>query len=405
MERNDADRLLTQLYEGNGLFAKIIDTPADEAFRNGVIIKGNISADGIEYATDYLEWLHWDETATAAVKWARLYGGSVVVMLIDDGGGINEPLNWDNIRSVDGLRVYDRSIIRPDHAGFDGSRHRMPEHYHIFSQYGTFTAHASRCLVFRNGSRLHERSTEMHLWPWAIPEGYRIMEALQNAEVSHGNAVRLLDRSIQPIHKIRGLSQMLATSEGMAQVGRQMEVVDLARGLFNTIAVDIENDYNFRGAIPEGIGKIVDVSDRMLSAVTGIPEIILWGKPIGYNNPGHSWAGYDYASMRNWQDYISRIQGGMIRHNLSRLLSVIFQVGVNCGKFAKVPPFQIQFISGLNGSELRAQRRHDRNDHGEDVDIALAEARKQLAKAKTAEMYMDMGVIQPGEVRKSLYRK
>ncbi len=405
MERNEADRLLTQLYEGNGLFAKIIDTPAEEAFRRGFTIKGDISGDGIEYALDCLEWLHWEETAETAVKWARLYGGSVVVMLINDGGGIEEPLNWNNIRSVDGLRVYDRSIIRPDHAGFDGSRHRMPEHYHIFSQYGTFTAHASRCLVFRNGSALHERSTEMHLWPWGIPEGYRVVEALQNAEMSHGNALHFLDRSIQPVYKIRGLSQMLSTAEGMEQVGRQLEIIDLARGLLNTIPVDMDNDFYFRTAIPEGIGKIVDVSDRMLSAVTGIPESILWGKPIGYGNPGHSWAGYDYASMRNWQDYISRIQNGSIRHNLSQLLSVIFRASVNCGKFANVPSFQVHFLSGLNGSKLRAQRLHARDDHGEDVDIALAEARKQLAKAKTAELYMDMGVIQPGEVRKSLFRK
>lgn len=393
MERNDADRLLTQLYEGNGLFAKIIDTPADEAFRNGVIIKGNISADGIEYATDYLEWLHWDETATAAVKWARLYGGSVVVMLIDDGGGINEPLNWDNIRSVDGLRVYDRSIIRPDHAGFDGSRHRMPEHYHIFSQYGTFTAHASRCLVFRNGSRLHERSTEMHLWPWAIPEGYRILEALHNAEASHGNALHFLDRSIQPIHKIRGLSQMLSTSDGVEQVSRQLEVADLARGLLNTIPVDMENDFYFLTAIPDGIREIVNVSDRMLSAVTGIPEIVLWGKPIDYERPGQMWRTQARSTLENWYSFIGSIQTGMVKNNLLRLLSIILRAGIYSGELDKLPHFDIEFspLWCVDALDL--------------ADIDLAKAQQDLAKAKTAQLYMDMGVIQPGEVRKSLYRK
>ena len=393
MKRNEADRLLTQLYEGNGLFAKIIDAPAEEAFRQGFTINGDISGDGIEYATDCLEWLHWEKTAEAAVKWARLYGGSVVVMLINDGGGIDEPLIWDNIRSVDGLRVYDRSIIRPDHAGFDGSRHRMPEHYHIFSQYGTFSAHASRCLVFRNGSRLHERSTEMHLWPWAIPEGYRIIEALQNAEASHGNAPHFLDRSIQPVHKIRGLSQMLATAEGMEQISRQLEVADLARGLLNTIPVDMENDFCFLAAIPDGIREIVDVSDRMLSAVTGIPEIVLWGKPIDYERPGQMWRTQARSTLENWYSFVGSIQTGMVKGNLWRLLSIIFCSGIYSGELDRLPTFDIEFspLWCVDALDL--------------ADIDLAKAERDLAKAKTAEMYIDMGVIQPGEVRKCLYRK
>ena len=43
MIRRDEDRALTRLYEENGLFAKIIDAPAEEAFRAGYSILGNIS--------------------------------------------------------------------------------------------------------------------------------------------------------------------------------------------------------------------------------------------------------------------------------------------------------------------------------------------------------------------------
>ena len=97
-----------------------------------------------------------------AIKWARLFGGSIAILLINDGGGLEEPLNWHNIKSIDDIRVYDRSVIQPDYEsifsydptdpfGTRGSRLGMPERYRITSRYGSFTVHDSRCLVFQNG--------------------------------------------------------------------------------------------------------------------------------------------------------------------------------------------------------------------------------------------------------------
>lgn len=393
MDRKEADIQLTKLYEGNGLFAKIIDTPAEEAFRCGFSIKGDAPDDVVENAADLLDWLRWDEKGAEAVKWARLYGGSLVVMLINDGGGLEDPLNWDSIRSVDGLRVYDRSIVRPSPVEVDDGACPMPEYYQVFSRHGTFTVHASRCLVFRNGSALHERSTESHFLPWAIPEAYRILNALKNAEVSHGNAPRLLERSIQPIHKIRGLSQMLSTLEEEAQAIRQVETVDLARGLHDTIAVDMKNDFNFRSAIPEQIRETVDVSDRMLSAVTGIPEIVLWGKPVDYERPGQMWRTQARSTLEQWYSFIGSIQTGMIKGNLWQLLSIIFHAGVHAGKLHSLPHFDIEFSPLWVADDLEL------------TEIEFMKADQQLAKAKAAEMYVKMGILQPSEIRKGLFKK
>lgn len=53
-QNNDAE--LTKLYEENGLFAKIIDTPAEEAFRRGFTIKGDAPEDVKENVMGVLEW-------------------------------------------------------------------------------------------------------------------------------------------------------------------------------------------------------------------------------------------------------------------------------------------------------------------------------------------------------------
>lgn len=393
MVSNEGDRLVTQLYEGNGLFAKIIDTPAEEAFRCGFTIKGNISSHGIGYATEWLEYLHWEEIGATAVKWARLFGGSMIVMLINDGGGLEEPLRLEKVRSVDGLIVYDRSIVRPSPVGEDCSSYPMPEYYQVFSCYGTFTVHASRCLIFRNGGELVGRSASWHLWPWGIPEAYRIGKALREAETAHGSAVHLLDKAIQPIQKIQGLSQLLETPEGEKQMLRQLELFDLSRGLYKTVAVSMEDDFSYLGEVPEGIGKMVDISDRMLSAVTGIPEIVLWGKPVDYERPGQMWRTQARSTLEQWYSFIGSIQAGMVKGNLWQLLSIIFHAGVHSGKLPMLPHFDIEF------SPLWAV------DDLELADIEFRKADQQLAKAKTAEMYVKMGILQPTEIRKGLFKK
>ena len=388
MER-DEDMELTRLYEGSGLFAKIIDTPAEEAFRAGFSIKGDIPGDVVENALDILDWLHWEEKAAEAVKWARLYGGSLVVMLINDGGGIEEPLRLDKVRSVDGLMVYDRSIVRPSPVDVIDGSYPMPEFYKIFSRYGTFTIHESRCLIFRNGELL-ERSPSWHLWPWGIPEAYRIYEALMSAETAHGNAVRLLDKSIQPVYKIHELSKILETMEGEAQVLRRLDTVDLSRGLYKTVALSMDDDFAYMGEVPEGIGKVIDVSDRMLSAATGIPETVLWGKPIDYERPGRMWRMGDDVSMGNWYSLVQGIQASMVKTSLWRLLSIVFRAEVNTGVLPRLPKFDIEFNSlwSVDAVDL--------------ADIDHTKAERQRSEAQAAAMYVGMGVVSRKEVRRGL---
>ena len=82
------DYELTELYQGGSLFAKIIDAPADEAVKNGIDL-GVTDEKAREYIEDTLAWLEWDENISTALKWSRLYGGSIAVMMIDEGGGLD----------------------------------------------------------------------------------------------------------------------------------------------------------------------------------------------------------------------------------------------------------------------------------------------------------------------------
>ena len=107
------DMDLTEQYIGNGLFAKIIDAPAEEAVKHGYDFKLN-DPEVKDFISDELDRLDWEEAAATAIKWTRLYGGAVIVMLVDDGCDLDEPLDWDEVEEIEELRVYERAVVQPD---------------------------------------------------------------------------------------------------------------------------------------------------------------------------------------------------------------------------------------------------------------------------------------------------
>lgn len=389
------DDLLTMYYEGNGLFAKIIDTPAEEAIKHGFSLEGLKDQEIEDFYAEALDELDWEETAMTAIRWARLFGGSIVVMLVNDGRGLEEPLDWRNIRSIDDLRVFDRSVIQPDYGSMfnyspedpfrtRGSRLGMPERYFVSSRYGSFIVHDSRCLVFQNGI-LPENTSNSIYQLWGIPEYVRIHRAIRDAEVAHGSATKLLDRSIQAVYKMKDLSAELATEEGETRVLRRLQTIDMARGLLNSITIDSEGeDYDFKTFQFSGVADVIDATCNFLSALTSIPQTILFGRsPAGMNSTGD-------ADLENWYNFLERLQRRMIKKNLRYLLSVIFQAGVSTGEVDEVPKIKVTFNPLWSLSE------------SEQADLEAKKAQTQLTRAQTAQLYIDKQVIDPSEVRKKL---
>ena len=101
------DELLTMNYESNGLFAKIIDTPAEEAVKYGFELEDVTDQKVQDFFEDALDELDWEETAMTCIKWARLFGGSIAVMLINDGRGLDEPVYIEReYTGIEGSSMY-----------------------------------------------------------------------------------------------------------------------------------------------------------------------------------------------------------------------------------------------------------------------------------------------------------
>lgn len=389
------DMQLTGLYEGNGLFSKIIDTPAEEALKHGFDL--NLKSDELNaFVEDALDDLEWEERAATAIKWARLYGGALIVMLIDDGRGLEEPVGWEHIRSIDELRVYERSIVQPDYAslyqqdyggkgvGNRVSKFGQPEYYYVSSIYGSFKVHESRCLVFRNGVLPEQTSNATYLF-WGMPEYVRIRRALRETVTAHTDSVKLLERSVQAIYSMKGLASLLTTDDGENQVLKRLQLVDTSRGLLNSIAIDSEGEqYDFKTFQFSGVKDVIDATCNMLSALTNIPQTILFGRsPAGMNATGTS----DFESYYN---FVEKIQRLMLKRNLRTLLDVVFRAGIASGDVAEEPDYKLEFKPLWSLSDT------------EQATVDQTKAQTALVKAQTAQAYVDMQALDPTEVRRRL---
>lgn len=387
------DMQLVRLYEGNGLFTKIIDRPSEEAVKHGLDIDFG-DEDIEEYVDGRLDELEFEDNFATAIKWSRLYGGAIIVMLVDDGRGLEEPLDWKNVRSIEELRVFERSIVQPDYTTLyqfhfndsieEGTPFGEPEYYMVTSIYGCFVVHRSRCLVFRNG-RLPEQTTNANYRYWGIPEYVKIKRALRECITSHEDGVKLLERSVQAIYKMRNLSNMLSTDQGEDKVLQRLQVIDMARGILNSIAIDNDGeDYNYESLSMSGVKDILDATCNMLSAVTDIPQTILFGRsPAGMNSTGD-------GDMENYYNMVENIQKRNMKNNVRTLMDLILIQGQLEGSIKEKPKYKTKFAALWSMSE------------SEKADVENKKASTAFVKAQTSVMYMETNVVDPSEVRKAL---
>lgn len=374
-----SDASLTTLYESNGLFAKIIDTPAEEATRRPPVLRGD--KDAAEIVREELDCLAWEEQALTAVRWARLFGGSIAVMLVDDGGRLEDPLRVERVRSVDDLRVYPRSQISVDLS------QAQPEYFHVSSRYGDFTVHESRCLLFQNDP-MPELSESSLFQFWGVPEAYRISAAVDRAALTSEQAVRMLDASIQAVYRLKGAEAILSTDEGEQRVVQRLQAIDAARSAWNTILLDADNeDYSFIAAGLDGKGEVAALALRYLAAVSRIPPEILYG----YHSP-RWWRNSSPAAQETYYNFVEGIQRRMLHDNAQRLISLILRAETAAGKLRQIPPPLIDFLPLWSESASKKAA------------AALSRATAQLTRAKTIQTYMETGAVGWQDVRPLLKR-
>lgn len=367
------------LYELGGLAARIVDMPADAAISRSLHIEGD--EESVIFAE--LERLSVLPALADMVRWSRLFGGAVLVLLTDDGGRLNEHLNVNRMQRINEIRVFDLTQIQPTE-----KRYLDPTqtNYGRFETYrinigavsgqldNQVEVHETR-LLFMGGEPLPERLKNGVHWV-----GRSVTKTVFGKIRQYQNALAwsalILQRKQQAIHKMKGLAA--AIDQGLEnQVRNRINLVERARSMLNGVAVDSEDDYTISQS---DLGGVVDVLDEFKVAISAdchIPVAILFGQSAkGMNATGEN-------DLESYYDLIEGIQ----QHKMKPVLEKLIELVLRQKHVQFFENWEIQFPS-LNTPSDKEQ----------------AETRKANADAAKTEStrlieLVDAGVLSAEEVR------
>lgn len=159
----------------------------------------------------------------------------------------------------------------------------------------------------------------------------------------------------------------------------------MARSILNSIAIDSDGeDYDFKTFSMAGVKDVLDSTCNMLSAVTEIPQTILFGRsPAGMNATGEN-------DMENYYNMVENIQKQNMKKNSRTVIDLILRQGRLEGKIPEEPKYKVKFAALWSLSDT------------EKANVDKTKADTELVKAQISQVYMDSNVLDPSEVRKSL---
>lgn len=307
----DRQQLLS-IYRGEGIGRKIVTKPAGDMLREWFEVEGDSSNDLLRYIKKLRPKRNFGE----ALIWSRLFGGSVVLMGINDGQPMDMPVNMDNILSITHLDVYERQDVQWTNMDLYNEpnmpMYGEPEYYHLTNQTvgGSFTVHESRLLKF-DGELLPtiERNANQGWGDSVLQAVYTRLRGLCDGLAGSEN---LLTDFVIGVLKVPNLQQLLSVPEGTGQIRTRMQALDMVKHIMNTLVMDKNEEYERHSATATtGLESLLSLSIDILCAAAEIPRVILIGdqaKGLGGEAAGNMRSYYDDISSKQEEELLPQVE-------------------------------------------------------------------------------------------------
>lgn len=315
---------LNTLYRNNWIAKVIIDKPANEMLKNWFEIQSQIEPGLIDKIQDV-----WRKTKTRqklldALKWARLYGGSVLIPLIEGQEDLSKPLDYTEIMpgSYKGCYVVDRwSGVSPGSeiiSDIGSPEYGQPEFYNIIDNADNTVSrvHYSR-IVKLIGRPLPYWETLAETW-WGASELEHVFSELRKRDDTSANIAFLIFIANVRVFKSEDLGQLitLGNQAGAKSVYETMQAMNRLMCNTGTLVVDKDDDFDMKQYSFSGINEVYESFMLDIAGAAEIPVDKLFGRsPNGFNS--------GEATLQSYYDSIQEKQETQLRYAVEKLNNII----------------------------------------------------------------------------------
>jgi len=309
-------------YRGSWIAAAAVDLPAEDMTRSGISLTNIPCELADELQEEMIELNIWG-TLCEALKWSRLFGGSLLYIMID-GQDPSTPLNMDSIDvgQFKGLMSLDRWQVSPSVSDVVvelGPNFGLPRYYDILASKvlsNTVTrVHHSRMIRFIGiDLPFQQRITEMG---W----GESVLERLDDRLVAFDSGTMGASQMLYKAHlrtlKVGGLRQLTASGgqalKGLKEQLAFMRIAQSNEGLTVLDATDEFDTYQYNFA---GLRDILLTLAEQISGSLQIPMVRLFGQePGGLSSDGDS-------ALHTYYDNLSKQQELRLRRPIAKIIDL-----------------------------------------------------------------------------------
>ena len=308
-------------YRSSFLVGAGVDAMADDMTRKGINISSELDpGDKGKLETFFDDIALWDGL-NDTLKWSRLYGGALLVVLIE-GQAMETELNIDTVKEgqFKGVLCLDRWMVQPSYSELVtefGPDFGKPMYYQVVTtQQGipAWKVHYSRLIRMEGDTLPFQQAQTENGWGMSVVE--RIFERIQAFDTATVGTAQLIHKAHLRTYSIKKLREILATGGDLEKgLMRHMDMIREYQTIEGMTIMDADDKFETHSYSFSGIADVLLRFAEQVSGATGIPLVRLFGQsPAGFNTGD--------GDLENYYSRVNSLQERRLRRPLRWLLDI-----------------------------------------------------------------------------------
>lgn len=334
---------LEWIHRGSWLGGVAVDVVADDMTRAGVDFKAEMDPAEQGQLERVVQGLGVWDRLNEAIKWGRLYGGSVAVLLVD-GQDLKTPLRVETVGKgqFKGVLPLDRWMLEPsleDLVTEYGPDLGKPKYYKVTAAAPALRGaviHYSRLAGRFIGVELpYQQALTENLWGISVLE--RLFDRMVAFDSASMGAAQLVFKAHLRTLSIKGFRDIVAAGGTMLRgVLAYTEMMRRFQGIEGITLIDADDTFDVQASSAfSGVADVIDKLADQLSGALQVPKTRLFGHSAG------GLSGKDDSGERTYYDKIRQEQ----RRTMSAGVNACYRLAAASEGIALPDDFAVDFAS------------------------------------------------------------